>query len=112
LSEGRSEDITAFETELQERRTQIISCIKVLQELCPHDKVVESPWRSSDYGTAFPARRICIQCGLEEVIYNYSWPSTTIDGGLYEFQRTPGQRTILDSEFVKKDDVCKYRIKL
>lgn len=42
----------------------------------------------------------------------YSWPGETADGGFYEFMRPAGQRTTLNSEFVKVGDVCSYRVRL
>ena len=104
----RSSAIAKIECDLKQQREKAIRDIKLFQVKCPHDLIVESPYR---LGHGFPTRRICIKCGLEEVV-SYSFPSTTIDGGFYEFQRKPGFRTILNSEFIKKDEVLKYRINL
>ncbi len=108
----RLNTIAAIEKAREISQRKAIARIKHFQARCKHEKIIESPRRASDYGSAFPARRICVCCGVEEVISAYSWPAHTVDGGLYEFQRTPGQRTILNSEFVKKGDVCEYRIRL
>ena len=39
---------------------------KKVQAECKHTRVAETPWRYSEYGSSFNARRICLACGYEE----------------------------------------------
>lgn len=96
--------IVEIEKSLADARSSAVVAIKSTQESCPHDQIVAD----SRYG--FGGRRICARCGLEEA-NNYSWPGHTVDGGFYEFMRPAGLPTILNSEFVKIDDVTKYRVR-
>lgn len=97
--------IAEIEKSLADAHSSAIVGIKSTQESCPHDRIV------ANHRNGFGGRRICVQCGLEEA-NNYSWPGHTVDGGLYEFMRPAGLRTILNSEYVKIDDVTKYRVRL
>lgn len=96
----RNLDIARWEVNIKAQKEKATYEIKMLQELCTHDKIVHGG-----------DRRICCVCGIEE--YNhYNWPGTTADGGLYPFLRRAGQKTILNYDFIKNDDVCKYRVSL
>lgn len=98
----RNTRITEIEENLRVVHAQSVREIKIIQEECPHEKII-----------AGGERRICAVCGYEEC-YRYSWgASTTTDGGFYEFIAPPNVKSKLYScEFVKQDDVTKYRIKL
>lgn len=101
----RSERVAAIEAARAAWRENAAAEVRAIQADCPHDKVIESR------GPGMGARRICARCGLEEVTW-YGFPAQTIDGGMYEFQRAPGQRTVLNTEFVKDGDVCAYRVRI
>jgi|SRR5687768_13791925 len=101
---SRNPDIARIEAIIKRQREKAMDDIRAIQEKCPHDKVVAA----QDWGGG---RRICAQCGLEEYS-NLSWPWRTGDGGYYEFLREPDQPTILNTEFYKRDDVCKYRVEI
>lgn len=92
--------IKQIEDEIATARKSAIVGIRAFQADCPHEKIVEGN-----------ERRICACCGIEEA-NRYLWPGYTVDGGFYEFMRPGGARTILNSEFVKKDDVTKYRVSI
>lgn len=95
---GRMPAIKQIEDEIATARKSAIVGVRAFQADCPHEKVAESG-----------DRRICICCGIEE--HNrYSWPGFTSDGGLYEFMRPAGERTVLNTEFVKRCDVIQYRV--
>lgn len=96
--------IAEVEKQVADQREQAIRVIRATQDDCTHEKIVAD----SDFG----GRRICAQCGLEEVNRYYSWPGYTSEGGLYEFVREPNQPTILNTEFFKRDDVIKYRVRI
>lgn len=49
------------------------------QKACPHKQVIHSKWKSSDYGSAFKARRLCLNCGLEEEAKNSGWGDSDSD---------------------------------
>ena len=97
--------IKEIEEDIAVKRKSAVLSVKAFQTDCPHDKIV-----ASSLGTN--ARRICCVCGLEELNRYYSWPGETDDGGLYEFMRPAGLRTVLNSEFVKVGDVCSYRVRV
>lgn len=97
--------IKELEDNLDAERKSAILSVRGYQKDCPHDKIVASSLGSG-------ARRICCACGLEELNRYFSWPGETADGGLYEFMRPAGQRTVLNSEFVKVGDVCSYRVRV
>lgn len=101
----RHHDIAAIEKAVTDQCAANVRKIRAVQDKCPHDKIVASTLGSG-------ARRICCACGLEELNRYYSWPGQTEDGGLYEFMRPAGLRTVLNGEFVKVDDVCSYRVRL
>lgn len=101
----RNEHIATLEKGLADHRAQMIEAIRIIQDACPHDKIV-----ANTLGTG--ARRICCQCGLEEMNRYYSWPGETADAGMYEFARPAGMRTVLNSEFIKVGDVCAQRVRL
>lgn len=43
------------------------------QAKCPHARIIHSPWKSSEWGSAFKARRLCLDCGLEEEAMGSGW---------------------------------------
>jgi hypothetical protein len=104
----RAEAVAKIEAEISRQREAAIEDIRAIQESCPHDRIIESTAGSDSLGWKC-GRRICAACGLEEAA-NWSWPSRTVDGGLYRFMRPAGRATILNTEFVKYGDVCKFRV--
>lgn len=93
--------IKQIEDDIATARASAIVGVKAFQADCPHDKVVSSG-----------ERRICVCCGLEEYNRYYFWPGETKAGGFYEFLRPAGERTILNTEFVKQGDVTQYRVRV
>lgn len=91
--------IKQIEDEIAVARKVAVNGVRAFQADCPHGKVV-----------ANGNRRICVCCGWEEATTYGHWPSFTCNGGLYEFVRPAGERTILNSEYVKSGDVVKYRV--
>lgn len=49
------------------------------QRACRHPRVIHSKWRSSDWGSPFKARRLCLDCGLEEEAKNSGWGDSDLD---------------------------------
>lgn len=101
----RNEHIATLEKGLADHRKQMIEAVRTIQDRCPHDKIVADTLGSG-------ARRICCQCGLEEMNRYYSWPGETTYSSMYEFSRPSGLRTVLNGEFVKVGDVPGQRIRL
>lgn len=99
----RLSGVAQVEAALDTARRDAIKNIRAMQETCAHRAIIAS--------NTWGGRRICAECGLEEVSA-YSWPSTTIDGGYYEFVRPAGRKTVLNSEFVKIGDVVSHRVRL
>jgi hypothetical protein len=52
---------------------QMKAVLLQVQASCKHEQVIHAPWQASDYGAAFKARRLCLQCGLEEEAQNSGW---------------------------------------
>jgi hypothetical protein len=93
--------IVVIETARKAEREKAIADVAAMQAACEHTHVVaESNWGG---------RRICACCGIEEAA-RYSWPTTTIDGGYYEFIRPAGLPTILNTDFFKIGRVLDYRV--
>jgi hypothetical protein len=65
-----------------------------VRKTCTHDRVIHSPWRSSDWGSAFKARLLCLVCGLEEQAKNSGWGDNDSD---FEHLKTNGFHKIVTS---------------
>jgi hypothetical protein len=57
------------------------------QGLCDHKRVIHSKWRSSEWFNPFKARRLCLDCGLEEEAKNSGWGD---NDGDFRFLKTQG----------------------
>jgi hypothetical protein len=53
--------------------------MKAEQKKCKHGQVIHSPWRASEWGPAFKARRLCLDCGLEEEAKHSGWGDNDSD---------------------------------
>jgi|GEM_PF-5913710 len=71
------------------------SVLAVEQANCAHERVIHSKWRSSDYGPAFKARRLCLNCGLEEEAKNSGWGDDDRD---FNRLKTGGFHKIVSAE--------------
>lgn len=64
------------------------------QKKCPHKQVIHSEWRSSEFGSAFKARRLCLDCGLEEQALYSGWGDNDSD---FKHLKTGGFHKVVDS---------------
>lgn len=104
MMQYRHPAVAKIEADTKAARQAAADDVRKFQATCPHEAVIAD-------GGFHNGRRICAACGLEECA-DYGWPSTTIDGGLYEFVRSAGLRTILNTEFVKPGNVPSYRLRI
>lgn len=51
---------------LEAARGALRMVLKVEQKACEHPQIIHANWRSSEWGSAFKAQRLCLACGLEE----------------------------------------------
>lgn len=65
------------------------------QRACAHKRVIHSAWRSSEYFSAFKARRLCLDCGLEEEAMNSGWGDNDSD---FKFLKTDGFHKVVSSD--------------
>jgi hypothetical protein len=108
MTELRLPQIAKLEADQKIAREAAIGAVREMQAACPHHKIIETKAGSDSFGWK-DGRRICACCGIEEAV-SWNWPGRTQDGGFYEFMRPAGQPTILNGDFVKYDDVCRYRV--
>lgn len=64
---------------LERARKGMRDALRREQRRCPHRQVIHSNWRGSDWGSAFKARRLCLDCGLEEEAMNSGWGDNDSD---------------------------------
>lgn len=100
-----------IEERLEKAQSDALEEIRAIQDTCPHEHVIEEPGKSDSFGWRH-ARRICVDCGVEEVNRYHSWPGETTDGGFYECLRPAGRKTILNTEFVKRGGVVEHRVRI
>jgi hypothetical protein len=82
--------------EERERATAGLRCVlATAQAECSHGRVVQSPWRASDWGSPFRARRLCLDCGLEEEAKNSGWGDSDTD---FKRLKTGGFHKVVSSE--------------
>lgn len=60
---------------------------------CKHERIIHSNWRSSEWGSSFKARRLCLVCGVEEA-------ATGIGDEDYHFRvlKTNGWHKVVSSD--------------
>jgi hypothetical protein len=69
------------------------------QKKCPHKRVIHSKWRSSEWVGAFKARRLCLDCGLEEQARNTGWGDYDSD---FHHLKTDGFHKVVSSDELYK----------
>jgi hypothetical protein len=77
------------------------------QNLCPHSKVIHSNWRSSEWVAPFKARRLCIDCGLEEEAKNFGWGNCDSD---FNYLKTKGFHKIVSSDELYRSRFPKAKV--
>lgn len=65
------------------------------QPKCDHPRVIHSNWRSSEWGSAFKARRLCLECGLEEQALHSGWGDNDRD---FTWLKTGGFHKVVNSD--------------
>lgn len=65
------------------------------QQQCAHARVIQSPWRSSEWGPAHKARRLCLDCGREEEAMHSGWGDHDSD---YTALKTGGFHKAVDAQ--------------
>lgn len=88
------------------------------QSECKHTRVLQAPWRSSEwFGPSTPVR-LCLECGLEEQAEGIcsTWPCGVYWPGEQrstEEERRPAHKSKLNTKFVMevtRDELFKHRI--
>ena len=85
-------DVETAEAALRE----ILTCVR---KTCRHEKVIHSNWRSSNWGSAFKARRLCLACGLEEEAKHSGFGESDID---FRYLKTNGFHKVVSSDELYK----------
>lgn len=80
--------------QLDAATTNMRNVLAAEQKKCSHARVIHSNWRRSDYGSAFKARRLCLDCGLEEEAKSIGWGDNDYD---FRHLKTGGFHKIVDS---------------
>ena len=65
------------------------------QKACPHARVIHSNWRNSEWVGMFKARRLCLECGLEEESKNSGYGDSDAD---FRYLKTNGFHKIVSSD--------------
>lgn len=60
------DEIIAATAERARLLIHIVTLRATLEASCDHASVVETPYYTTVFDSSVPARKICIQCGLEE----------------------------------------------
>ena len=64
---------------VHDAKSRLRGVLEAVQETCPHSKIIHSNWASSEWGSPFKARRLCLCCGLEEEARNSGWGDSDRD---------------------------------
>lgn len=65
--------IKAAADNLERACLEMKETLKREQKTCAHPQVIHANWRSSEWGSAFKAQRLCLCCGLEEDAGGSGW---------------------------------------
>lgn len=90
-----NEKIKKAAADLKVATDNMRAVLKHAQKVCSHNRVIHSPWRASDWGSAFKARRLCLDCGLEEEAKNSGWGDHDSD---FSRLKTRGFHKVVSSE--------------
>lgn len=82
-------------SKLSDATSKLKEILKREQKACDHKRVIHSNWRNSDWGSAFKARRLCLDCGLEEQAKNSGWGDNDSD---FTRLKTGGFHKVVASE--------------
>jgi hypothetical protein len=88
------EDISSAVAKLKSAETAVRKALVKTQKHCKHSEVLHSNWRSSDWGPAFKARRLCLCCGLEEEAKHSGWGNNDSD---FDHLKTRGFHKVVAS---------------
>jgi hypothetical protein len=80
---------------LEEARKNLVKILREEQKKCKHEKIIHSNWRSSEWGSAFRARRLCLACGMEEEARNSGWGNHDCD---FPILKSNGFHKIVDAD--------------
>jgi len=64
---------------LEQAEHDLREILKREQKTCPHKSVIHSKWKPSEWGSVFKARRLCLDCGLEEEAKHSGWGDNDYD---------------------------------
>lgn len=92
-------DILVAVDQLKRAREEMRHVLLSIQKDCNHKKVIHVSWRTSVLGSAFKARRLCLNCGLEEEADHSGFGSGDCD---FKYLKTEGYHKIVSSDELYK----------
>lgn len=75
-------------------RSSLLDIAKKEQKKCSHPRIIHLKWRSGEYFGPFKARRLCLECGLEQEARNSGWGDDDCD---FPTLKSKGFHKIVDS---------------
>jgi hypothetical protein len=85
--------------QLKAAETHMKATLAREQKKCSHARVIHSKWRSGEFFGPFKARRLCLDCGLEEEAKNSGWGDGDSD---FKRLKTGGFHKVVDSYEIYK----------
>lgn len=95
---------------LEKAERRLAAVLEAEQAKCRHRRVVETPWQSLEYCGCLNARRICLDCGIEEEGSHWSggqtWSRKLHDGAPL-LGNSPGREVSLMAD---RDEFYRLRV--